>query len=87
MRSDQSFLEMHESHKDWLRKNGVSIEELEELDPDNISREIQRDLRAQVTHNLAKGVLEETREGQIRYSWRGLLFIWFQFLRDLVRLS
>ncbi len=87
LRSDQSFLEMHESHKDWLRRNRVAVEELEELEPDNIPREIQRDLRAQVTHNLAKGVLKETREGQIRYSWRGMLFIWFQFLRDLVRLS
>ena len=38
-------------------------------------------------HNLAMGVLKKTSEGQIRYSWRGMLFIWFQFLRDLVRLS
>jgi len=49
--------------------------------------DIQRDLRAQVTHNLAQGVLKQTREGQIRYSWRGMMFIWFQFLLDLVRLS
>jgi len=87
MRSDQTFLEMHESHMHWLRRNGVPVEELEELEPDNIPQEIQRDLRAQVTHNLAKGVLYRTHEGQIRYSWRGMLFIWFQFLRDLVRLS
>jgi len=87
MRSDQSFMEMHESHKDWLRKNGVSLNDLEILDPDNIPKEIQRDLRAQVTHNIATGVLKQTQEGQICYSWRGMLFIWFQFLRDLVRLS
>ena len=87
MRSDQTFLEMHESHKDWLRRNGVPLEDLEALEPDNIPGEIQRDLRAQVAHNIAAGVLEKTVEGQIRYSWRGMLFIWFQFLRDLVRLS
>jgi hypothetical protein len=87
LRSDQSFLEMHESHRDWLRRNQVQVEELENLAPDDITKEIQRDLRAQVTHNLAKGVLKQTREGQIRYSWRGMLFIWLQFLRDLVRLS
>ncbi|HEX4086477.1 MAG TPA: hypothetical protein VHY22_16305 [Chthoniobacteraceae bacterium] len=87
MRSDQSFLEMHESHLDWLRRSRVETEELEEMEPDNIAKEIQRDLHAQVRHNLAKGVLKETSEGQIRYSWRGMLFIWFQFLRDLVRLS
>jgi hypothetical protein len=87
LRSDQTFLEMHESHQDWLRKNRVPIEELEALEPDNIPGEIQRDLRAQVTHNIAKGVLKQTGEGQICYSWRGMLFIWVQFLRDLVRFS
>jgi hypothetical protein len=87
MRSDQSFLEMHESHAEWLRRQAVEIDHLEELDPENIPQEIQRDLRAQVRHNLAMGVLKDAGEGQIRYSWRGMLFIWFQFLRDLVRLS
>lgn len=87
MRADQSFLEMCESHRDWLRRNDVGIETLEELDPDKIQAEMQKDLRAQIAHNLATGVLTQTAEGQIRYSWRGLFFIWFQFLRDLVRLS
>jgi hypothetical protein len=87
LRSDQTFLELHESHTDWLRRNGVPLDELEQLDPENIPQEIQRDLRAQVTHNIATGILYKTQEGQIRYSWRGMLFIWFQFLRDLVRLS
>jgi hypothetical protein len=87
LRSDQSFLEMHESHKYWLQKNQVVLDDLEALEPDNIPQEIQRDLRAQVTHNLAKGVLKKTSGGQICYSWRGMLYIWFQFLRDLVRLS
>jgi hypothetical protein len=87
MRSDQTFLEMHENHKEWLRRSRVAVEELEAIEPDDIPTAIQRDLRAQVTHNLATGVLKQTREGQVRYSWRGMLFIWFQFLRDLVRLS
>jgi hypothetical protein len=87
MRSDQSFLEMHETHKDWLQKNGVAVDDLEQLEPDNIPTELQRDLRAQVTHNIAAGVLKQTREGQIRYSWRGMVYIWLQFLRDLVRFS
>ncbi len=86
LRSDQSFLEMHESHMEWLRKNQVQVEELEDLAPDDMTREIQRDLRAQVTHNIAKGVLKKTSKGEIMYSWRGMLYIWVQFLRDLVRL-
>ena len=87
LRGECSFLEMHESHRYWLQRNGVTVENLEELDPEKIQAETQKDLRAQITHNLAKGVLTKTAEGQIRYSWRGLFFIWFQFLRDLVRFS
>lgn len=84
LRSDQSFLQLYESHRQFLRSHKVSNAHLEELDPDGIHLEIQKDLRAQITHNLATGVLLETDEGSIRYSWRGMFFIWFQFLRDLV---
>ena len=57
------------------------------LDPDAIQAEIQKDLRTQIAHNLAIGVLKQDAGGAVRYSWRGMLFIWLQFLRDLVRLS
>jgi hypothetical protein len=87
LRGDQSFLQLYESHRDFLRRNGVIVPDLEPLDPDCIQAEIQRDLRAQITHNLAVGVLKQDSSGAVRYSWRGLLFIWVQFLRDLVRLS
>lgn len=82
-----SFFDLYEHHRDWLRRNGITIDQLHELAPDTMQEDIQTDLRAQITHNLATGVLKKTEEGQIRYSWRGLFFIWFQFLRDLVRLS
>lgn len=87
LRSEQTFFELYESHKAFLKRNSISIDQLDDLVPEQIQEEIQKDLRAQITHNLAKGVLTQTAEGQIRYSWRGLFFIWFQFLRDLVRLS
>ena len=37
--------------------------------------------------HLAYGVLVQSTESEVRYSWRGLFYLWFQFLRDLVRLS
>ncbi len=86
MRSDQTFFQLHEAHHQHLAENGVTVEDLEPLDPGEIPAEIQKDLRAQIAHNIAKGVLLHTDEGQIRYSWRGMFFIWCQFLRDLVRL-
>ncbi len=87
LRADHTFLELYESHRAWLRRHEVAVDQLQELDAGKIQTEIQQDLRAQILHNIAKGVLTETAEGHIRYSWRGLFFIWFQFLRDLVRLS
>ena len=87
LRSDQTFLQMYESHRSFLNQHNIASSQLEELSADQIQVEIQKDLRAQIAHNIAKGVLTQAEEGQIRYSWRGLFFIWVQFLRDLVRLS
>ncbi len=87
LRGDKSFFQLHESHRDFLRANGVIAEDLDALDPETIHAEIQKDLRAQIAHNIAAGVLTLGSDGEVRYSWRGLFFIWIQFLRDLVRLS
>jgi hypothetical protein len=65
----------------------VIAQDLDDLEPERIQDEIQKDLRAQIAHNLATGVLTQNAAGEVRYSWRGLFFIWMQFLRDLVRLS
>jgi hypothetical protein len=87
LRAEDSFLQLHESHRSFLQKNGITIDNLQPLDAEKIALEMQQDLRAQIAHNVAQGVLTKTAEGQIRYSWRGMFFIWFQFLRDIVRLS
>ncbi len=87
LRGDVSFLQLIESHRDFLRSHGVAIVDIEELGADQIPQEIQKDLRAQIAHNLATGVLTQNLSGEVRYSWRGLFYLWFQFLRDLVRFS
>jgi hypothetical protein len=85
--ADQSFLQLYESHRDFLRRNGVIVPDLVPLDPEALPLEIQNDLSQQIRHNVAVGVLKPAGEGAVRYSWRGMLYIWVQFLRDLVRLS
>jgi hypothetical protein len=87
LRGDRSFLQILESHRQFLLQNGVGMDQIEALDPAHIQEEIQKDLRAQIAHNLAKGVLTADSGGSVRYSWRGLFYLWFQFLRDLVRLG
>lgn len=87
LRGDQTFLQIYQSHKEFLNVNRVRLDDLTELDPEAVQNEIQKDLRSQITHNIAAGVLKQNAAGEIRYSWRGMFFIWLQFLRDLVRLS
>jgi hypothetical protein len=87
LRGDHTFLDTYDSHRDLLRQNGVIAPDLQELDAERIQEEIQKDLRSQIAHNIAAGVLKKNDAGEVRYSWRGMFFIWVQFLRDLVRLG
>ena len=45
-----------------------------------------RDLREQIAHNVKKGILKPASEAHVKYSWRGMIYLWCQFLLDLVRL-
>ena len=56
------------------------------MDEDRIQAEIENDLRDQIAHNIKKGVLKSTPDGEVKYSWRGMVYLWCQFLLDLVRL-
>ena len=55
-------------------------------DPDDAEEDIEREMRGQIDHNLAKGIIRLTGDGHFRYSARGLLFLWKQFIKDMVRL-
>ncbi len=85
-RADQSFWQLYQSHRDFLRRNRVETAGIDSLDEERIEKEMENDLREQIAHNIKKGVLKPTPTGDVRYSWRGMLYLWCQFLLDLVRL-
>lgn len=85
-RPDQSFWQLYQSHREFLRKNSVAMEAIDPLDDERIQLEMENDLRDQIAHNLNKGVLKQTAGGDVKYSWRGMVYLWCQFLLDLVRL-
>jgi hypothetical protein len=85
-RPDQSFWQLYQSHREFLRNNRVETEAIDPMDEDRIQAEIEHDLRDQIAHNIEKGVLKQTGNGDVKYSWRGMLYLWLQFLLDLVRL-
>jgi len=84
---DCGVLEMAASHREFLEKSGVSAEGLTLSSPEEMQLCMQRDMERQIAHNIAVGLLLPVEEGRVRYSWRGLFFIWMQFLRDFVRFS
>src|ERR1700674_890632 len=85
-RPDQSFWQLYQSHREFLRDNSIDPNTVDVLDDERIEKEMERDLREQIAHNIDKGVLKQTPEGDVKYSWRGMIYLWCQFLLDLVRL-
>jgi hypothetical protein len=85
-RPDQSFWQLYQSHRGFLKINDVDPSAIDPMDEDRIQAEIENDLRDQIEHNVRAGVLKPTAEGDVKYSWRGMVYLWCQFLLDLVRL-
>ncbi len=75
-------------HRAFLTASAIPPGQIAPSEPGAIPTEMQADLEAQITHNLHTGLLlPADKEGTVRYSWRGLLYLWLQFLRDFVRFS
>jgi hypothetical protein len=81
------FEQMVEEHRNWLAGQELVLEEMAAQSPDKMLEHLARSSAEQIDYNLHKGLLRRAGEGEICYSMRGLFFLWWQFLRDLVRLS
>lgn len=73
------------AHRGFLRDHGITDNALAEMQDPAILEAMQNDFRAQIRHNLDLGLLREDGEQTIRYTPRGMIFLWLQFLRDLLR--
>ena len=82
----KSFTQLLDSHRDFLAQKNVLTASLAETDPEKLGSQLHAEQAAQIAHNVTAGILAPGKDGAIRYTWRGLMFIWFQFLRDFVRL-
>jgi hypothetical protein len=84
--SEKTFLQLLDSHRHFLEGRGVAPQDLQRSEPEQVADQFHAEQRAQIAHNLTAGILRKSSDGEIRYTWRGLVFVWFQFLRDFVRL-
>lgn len=75
------------SHQKFIQKKGTSSDSLMMPDPDILSEEVEADMRAQIKYNLDSGIIRPVDGGEFCYSFRGLCFLWGQFIKDMIRLS
>ncbi len=86
VRPTASFLAMCAAHQGLLARNKISVDAIPKIDPPQIQALLQQDLTAQITHNVRAGLLAQVDEQKVRYTWRGMFYLWFRFLWDFVRL-
>jgi hypothetical protein len=81
------FAAVVEGHGSFLVERGMKEESLQAVDPDSVRAAVERDMETQMQHNIREGLLEPADDDHGRYSWRGMLYLWFQFLRDIFRFT
>lgn len=73
-------------HHEFIASQGPLIDDLKIPDPNLVISQIEEDTRKQIDFNLNAGIITICGEGQLRYTFRGLVFLWCQVLRDMIRL-
>jgi hypothetical protein len=73
-------------HRKYLSRVRVSPDRLLMPDPEDIEVLIEAEMRDQVEHNLKAGIICLTGDRHFCYSRRGLIFLWGQFIKDMIRL-
>ena len=82
-----TFAELIDAHESYLMRQGIKHEDTQAIDPEDIRPLMEKEIRLQIDHNLDKGLIRLSGNGTFKYSWRGLVFLWCQFLKDMVKLS
>ncbi|MFM8888283.1 MAG: hypothetical protein ACKOKC_17945 [Chthoniobacterales bacterium] len=85
--AEAPFADLVAGHDAFLRGEGLEHSALQPVDPDSVREAVERDMETQMQHNIREGLLEPADDGHGRYSWRGMLFLWWQAVRDIFRFS
>ena len=74
-------------HQAFLAQHGLEQAKLQPVETESVRVSVERDMESQMQHNLREGLLERQGEEHGRYSWRGMLFLWWQVLREFFRMA
>lgn len=80
------FHQILKDHQEYLGKVNVKTSDLLVPDPEILEESIETEMSRQVDYNLKSGIICLTGDGHFQYSKRGLLFLWCQFIKDMIRL-
>ncbi len=81
----QSMEEMLGLHQEFLHSQAIETADLVSMDTEQLPAYIERDMSAQIDHNINAGLIELIGDGEFRYSWRGCFYLWFEIVKDMVR--
>lgn len=81
----ETFEQMVQAHEAFLQKNQITHTDVPVQDPDLLHTMLATDFTQQVDHNLNAGMIVRLDEEYFRYSWRGCFFLWFQVIKDMIR--
>ncbi|MEM6911435.1 MAG: hypothetical protein AAF555_07600 [Verrucomicrobiota bacterium] len=84
IRTFEDLLLRHELH---LSRNQVGDTKIREIDETQFREEMEKEILQQTDYNLQNGLIVKADETTFRYSWRGLVYLWRQFLIDLLKYS
>jgi hypothetical protein len=74
------------SHHYFISLHGACHDDLCIPCPDAVEEDVEADMRSQIDYNLECGLIRLTGDGYFRYSFKGLFFLWKQFVKDMIRL-
>lgn len=80
-----SLEDLLEDHEMFLEELEVPFESIAPQDTEYLHAYIQRDMSVQVDHNLTEGLIVKEGAGEFRYSWRGCFYLYWQILKDMIR--
>ena len=85
--SAESFAELLAEHRSIMADLSIDETDLTSPGEEGLADQLQADLDSMVQHNLGRGIIVESGDGNFRYSWRGYFYLWGQFLKDMVRFA
>lgn len=82
-----NFDQLLREHRNWLDGLAYDSEDFLEENPEEIPRLIEEETGRQISHNLDSGLIAPAEEDEMfRYSWRGLFYLYFQLVKDMVKM-